>query len=162
MRASAVPTASLHSPDGPPEAQRLVQPVDWEACSKSSPQPGQGFIPCHQSRPCDTGHSPGSRTRVVVSRGRVHRTAEVLGMTLPQGRSEPLPRLLLSCRLNLSRGVCRLLWREKADAERIIPGIAFSVLSSKLSSGGVGRTRPHPILWLKEGRTPGLCLFPQF
>lgn len=48
---------------------------------------------------------------MVVSGGQVHRAAEVVWVTLPQCKSEPLLHLLLSCRLNLSRGVCRLLWR---------------------------------------------------
>lgn len=75
----------------------------------SSASPGFHLLPPVSA--LGPGHSPGSRAQGGGEQGQVHRAVEVLEVTLPQCRSEPLPPLLLSCHLNLSRRVCRLLCR---------------------------------------------------
>lgn len=50
---------------------------------------------------------------MLVSGGRGPWAAEVVWVALLQCKSEPPPRLLVSCRLNPGRGVGRLLWREE-------------------------------------------------
>ena len=105
-RAGATPAAS---PTCPAEPQR----AEDRHCKSVGDPAAQGSVTQQQSWPRDTRRLPGGKARTVVIGGRGHWAAEVVWVALPQGESEPLPCVLVSCRLNPRRGVCRLLRRKE-------------------------------------------------
>lgn len=66
------------------------------------------------------------------------------------GWSEPLPRLPLSCRLNLSRGVYSLLWRREDPSET--PVEVSAELWAGLQGSGQEQAPPRPALRGLSGR----------